>query len=121
MKVFSGTKVANRIVHSKFRQMKTFIITLIAMLIGTSVALAQQNSAVKVSNGKIYKVQNRTAVKSAHKGVVTESKSSDASANISTTQVTTNTKNSGTSSKLVRVPVRGKKISVAAKSALKEK
>jgi|WetSurMetagenome_2_1015567.scaffolds.fasta_scaffold83657_2 hypothetical protein len=97
--------------------MKTLLVILIAMFFGMNASFAQQNTSV----GKPKLVKAGTVSKSANKTTISVSKSTAKTATVNSDQTLTTNNNSATSKNLVRIPVRGDRKSVSAKSALKEK
>jgi hypothetical protein len=101
--------------------MKTLLLILIAMFIGTSVTFAQQNTSSKASTAQYQKIKTGVTVKNINKENAPAAKSMNDPATIKTDQKLAENKNSGTSGKLVRVPVKSKKVKISARSSLKEK
>ena len=101
--------------------MKTLLAILIVLFIGTSVTFAQQNTSTKSISGKSKLVKAGTVVKSVNKTNVSASKSNEKSVTVNSNQTTATNNDSRTSKKPVRIPVRGGRKSVSAKSVLKEK
>jgi hypothetical protein len=101
--------------------MKTLMITLLALFIGTAVTFAQQKPSGKGTPKTYQKVPAGTVVKdnSAAKTDAAATKSTGEPANAKAGQPATTKKSSATPKKLVRVPMKGQKTAIPASTQKK--
>jgi hypothetical protein len=101
--------------------MKTIIVALLALFIGTGVTFAQQNTSTKTNSGKAQKTPTGTVVKSTDKANVSATKNvdrtkasatktADKPATSRSNQATDPKKKSSSSKKFVRVPANGQNV-----------